>query len=164
MILKPPRASLFLLNKSLERKLVRLLKLNNLQSVGSFCIQSLNTFHLRVMYPGDVLMPYWGDLEKNLLNRPAMYYLFQSANKNDNENDIYEKIEGIKGGLRFFFYQKVSQIESSFPYVLLGSKQYEDSGVHAPISLNSRFLQLLGTMGYDEQFANWVRTCLPWLL
>jgi hypothetical protein len=171
IIFKPPRASLPLLCQLLEEELIRLLKLNNLHLIGSLHVQSLSKNHIKAMYPGDIVMSYWEDLEKNLVGNAAIYYLFQSLDK----DDIGAKIETIRGwyrvdtnrnrykteeGLRSFYYRKVIETEGVFPYTTMGSDRYEDSGIHAPTSLTSRYLQILGTMGRDEQFADWVRTRL----
>ncbi len=171
IVFKPPRASSPPLSHLLEEELIRLLKANNLHLLGSLCIQNLSKSHIRAMYPGDIIMPYWKDLEKKLVGRAAIYYLFQSLNK----RDICAEIEVIRGwyridvnrgrhkereGLRFLYYQEVLKMEGAFPYTTIGSDQYEDSGIHAPTSLTSRFLQILGTMGCDKQFADWVRARL----
>lgn len=174
IIFKPPRASSPPLCQLLEKELMRLLKLHDLYLIGNLYIQNLNNDHIKAMYPGDIVMPYWKDLEKTLVGNTAIYYLFRSLNK----RDIGAEIEAIRGwyridakrkhykkeeGLRSFYYHEVVKVEGVFPYTMIGSAKYEDSGIHAPCSLSSRFLQLLSFMAVDANGINWARSCLSWL-
>ena len=172
MIFKPPRASSLPLSQLLEKELIKLLKLHDLCLIGRLRVQSLTDNHIRAMYPGDVVMPYWKDLQKTLVGNTAIYYLFRSPNK---RGISAEEIDTIKGwyyidvkrkhytkeeGLRAFYYHEVVRTEGTFPFTVVGSTNYEDSGIHAPCSLSSRFLQLLSFMAVDVNGARWVRSCL----
>ncbi|MFH1551661.1 MAG: hypothetical protein ABIC36_02170 [bacterium] len=169
---KPPRASSYL-KMELQEKFFMLIKQKNLSCLGSYEI-ILTKRHINIMYPGDKTMPYWDDLERKLLNLPATYFLVISPEQKDIHHDI-EKIKGwyktdetrgrLTGsmGLRAMFRQMVEIHERHFEETILGSDKYEDSGIHAPCSITSRFLQLIGFIAIDANGARWIRSCLPWL-
>jgi len=170
---KPPRASLYLITE-LKEALFTILEKNNIKCLGQHKVESLTKKHILVMYPGDCVMPYWPDLESRLLHQPALYFLIASNESKDIISDIelikgWYKIDTTRGrlikskGLRAVFRQLVEKHEGFFEEISLGSKKYEDSGIHAPCSLRSRFLQLLGFMAVDSCGAEWARSCLKWL-
>ena len=171
IVFKPPRASSLPLCQLLEKELRRLLKLYNLYLLGSLCVQNLTMDHIRTMYPGDMIMPYWKDLKETLIGNAATYYLFRSHKR---RNISAREIDMIKGwyhidvkrrhyiekkGLRSFYYREVVKKEGMFPFTTIESAKYEDSGIHAPCSLLSRFFQLLSFMAVDSNGAKWVRSC-----
>jgi len=173
IVFKPPRASTRLRTK-LQKELFTLLKQKNFFCLDSYEVNALTKDHIRVMYPGDTIMPYWHDLEQKLLNLPAIYFLIVSPEQKDIRSDIemirgWYKVDKIRGrltpreGLRAIFRQLVEEMEGCFEESVLGSEKYEDSGIHAPCSLISRFLQLLGFMAIDVGGRKWARLYLPWL-
>ncbi len=173
-VFKPPRASLCL-SAELQEKFFTLLEWRKIVCIGSYRVDALTEKHIKAMYPGDTIMPYWDNLKQKLLDLPATYFLVNSFNKNDIRFDIemikgWYKIDEARGrltpneGLRATFRQLIEKNEGNFEEIALGSEKYEDSGIHAPCSLLSRFLQLLGFMAIDIGGAKWARQCLPWLL
>ncbi|MEW6408340.1 MAG: hypothetical protein AB1465_06665 [Patescibacteria group bacterium] len=172
-VFKPPRASAHL-SLELQRRFLELLKQRGIVCVGSYRISTLTEKHIKSMYPGDIIMPYWADLKRKLLNLPAIYFLVAALTSKDISFDIetikgwYKKDESrgrltSSEGLRAIFRQLVGKTEGYFEEIVVGSKNYEDSGIHAPCSLTSRFLQLLSFMAVDRGGAKWARQCLPWL-
>lgn len=173
-VFKPPRASQFL-RIELQEKFFELLNHRNLSCLGLYEVELLSERHINAMYPGDTVMPYWSDLKKKLLNLPAIYFLVSSRDQKDIHSDIEEvkgwyRVDKARGrltssvGLRAIFRQIVESYEGYFQEMTVESDKYEDSGIHAPCSTTSRFLQLIGFMAVDSFGARWVRTCLPWLL
>ncbi|MEW6170840.1 MAG: hypothetical protein AB1472_04720 [Candidatus Omnitrophota bacterium] len=173
-VFKPPRASMHL-NVELQKYFLDLIKQKEIVCVGSYKVGALTEKHIKSMYPGDTIMPYWADLKRNLLNLPAIYFLVAALTFEDISFDIkmikgwYKKDESrgrltSSEGLRAIFRQLVEKTEGYFEEIAVGNKNYEDSGIHAPYSLSSRFLQLLGFMAIDSNGAQWARKCLPWLL
>jgi len=173
LIFKPPRASLYLMAE-LKKALLSILEKKKIKLLGQYEVKALTKEHIFAMYPGDSIMPYWPDLESKLLYQPAFYFLVSS----NESKDLFSEIELIKGwykidvprgrfskqeGLRAIFRQLVEKHEGFFEEILPGSKEYEDSGIHAPCSFKSRLFQLLGFMVVDSYGAEWARSCLKWL-
>ena len=171
IVFKPPRASSLTLYPLLEKELIRLLKLHSLYLIGKLYVRNLTENHVKAMYPGDTVMPYWKSLENKMIEKPAIYYLFRSS---DNRNISAKEIDMIKGwycvdkkrqhytretGLRAIYYHEVVKTEGSFPFPMSDS-DYEDTGIHAPCSLLSRYLQLFSFMTADADGANQIRSCL----
>lgn len=172
-IFKPPRASTEEYFPHLLEELLRVCRKTGFFYLGTYQFSALSKNHLRAIYPGDHKMVYWPDLVKQLTTGPARLSLVQ----HQNVQDVADLIREIKGwfkpdhergrlsdgtGLRNLFARQVLAKEGVDVRVEKGSLIYEDTGIHAPCSVSSRYTQTLGLMGVDPDFATWTRARLSW--
>lgn len=167
-LFKPPRASAEPYLTLMQNELLNACIDHELVLLGRYVIAKLSKKHLKAIYPGDSQAVYWSELLRCLVGKPAVIYLVKATQPRNVSNDI-RNIKGWfksdlsrdrlidKVGLRAKFSDLVLTNEATDLRVQNGSPLYEDTGVHAPCSVSSRYLQLLGLMGIDIVFAEYVR-------
>ncbi|MEX0587417.1 MAG: hypothetical protein WD940_01450 [Patescibacteria group bacterium] len=175
LIFKPPRSTEDNFRKVLWKKMKSLLGKYGLLYLGSLVVGPLDDRHLRAIYPEDHTQPYWEDLVINLKGKSAVLVFFQLP---DGVRDIKRKIHWIKGwvgrdidrgryqnsaGLRKEFGRILEQ-QGEIQAMINPSKEvYLDTGIHASLSIESRYYQLLSLMGCDKRIAEKARELFPFL-